>query len=146
MAAALPFLAGTVTARAETTDADRDGLTAAEGLAWGLHAAVPDRDGDGLTDGDEVRDGYAHTDPADLDTDADGVGMGPSMSSPTPTTTTTTSTTPRSSGTDRFPPWFRGIGAGLPADRALGHLRTTAPTLAVAWPAPCGRSMYGWSV
>lgn len=73
---ALPLLVATVTAQAETTDADRDGLTDVEELAWGLDAAVADSDGDGITDGDEMRDGYAHTDPANADTDADGLGDG----------------------------------------------------------------------
>ncbi len=52
-------------------DSDGDGLSDAEELELGTNPGSPDSDGDGLDDGDEV--GIHHTDPLDPDSDGDGL-------------------------------------------------------------------------
>lgn len=55
-------------------DADNDGLLNTDEATWGSDPLVPDTDGDGLSDGQEVNN-YG-TDPIDPDTDNDGVTDG----------------------------------------------------------------------
>lgn len=55
-------------------DADNDGLSDAEETSLGTNPAVPDTDGDGKKDGDEVH--KFKTDPTKVDTDGDGAGDG----------------------------------------------------------------------
>lgn len=55
-------------------DADNDGLSDAEEASLGTNPAVPDTDGDGKKDGDEVH--KFKTDPTKVDTDGDGAGDG----------------------------------------------------------------------
>lgn len=58
----------------DTSDADDDGLTAAEESTLGTNPSGPDTDDDGLSDGQEVND--YETNPTSLDTDGDGVTDG----------------------------------------------------------------------
>jgi len=53
-------------------DIDEDGLTVAEERFYGTDIEVADTDGDGFSDGDEVRAGYDPLGPGKLDSDNDG--------------------------------------------------------------------------
>jgi outer membrane protein OmpA-like peptidoglycan-associated protein len=55
-------------------DDDNDGLTNAEERRYGTDPENPDTDGDGLSDGDEVK--RYHTNPLKVDTDGDGLSDG----------------------------------------------------------------------
>ena len=55
-------------------DDDNDGLTNAEERRYGTDPENPDTDGDGLSDGDEVK--KYHTNPLKVDTDGDGLSDG----------------------------------------------------------------------
>ena len=53
-------------------DSDQDGLTTAEERFYGTDPNVSDTDGDGFSDGEEVRAGYDPLGPGKLDSDNDG--------------------------------------------------------------------------
>lgn len=55
-------------------DDDNDGLSNAEERRYGTDPENPDTDGDGLSDGDEVK--KYHTNPLKVDTDGDGISDG----------------------------------------------------------------------
>lgn len=55
-----------------TLDIDADGLTAAEEGFYGTDETVADTDGDGYSDGEEVRAGFDPLGPGKLDSDNDG--------------------------------------------------------------------------
>ena len=60
------------TGSAAVVDADGDTLTAAEERFYGTDPNNPDTDGDGFSDGDEVRRGFDPLGPGKLDSDNDG--------------------------------------------------------------------------
>lgn len=57
---------------ADIADQDQDGLTLAEEKFYGTDPNNPDTDGDGIKDGEEVRNGYDPLGPGKLDSDNDG--------------------------------------------------------------------------
>lgn len=75
-----PIAAPTVqpTATPDTSDADGDGLTADEEAALGTDPNNPDTDGEGLSDGREVKE--IGSNPLLIDTDGDGVTDGDEVS------------------------------------------------------------------
>ncbi len=62
----------TMTAEEAVSDADEDGLTAAEEEHYNTDPNEADTDGDGYTDGEEVKAGYDPLGPGKLDSDNDG--------------------------------------------------------------------------
>ena len=65
------YASGSLTLMNSLTDMDHDGLSDLLEFRAGSNPTLPDTDGDGLTDGDEVL--IYHTDPTKADTDGDGL-------------------------------------------------------------------------